>query len=61
MENMKVGQVRDLIEQKGREMYAQALSDLMSEIKLKKADGFVIDELIVLEILEGLARKNKQK
>lgn len=61
MENQPtIETVRDLVERTGREMYAQGLNDLVSEIKLKKADGFVIDELIVLELVEMLVGKNNR-
>ena len=47
MDNTQVTRVKDLIVKGEKVGYAQALNDLMSEIKLKKADGFVIDELVV--------------
>lgn len=38
--------------------YKSALADLMSELNLKKADGFVIDNLLVWELMEMLNNKN---
>ncbi len=54
----KVIQVRDLMAKSEVVGYNRALNDVLSELRLKKADGFILSDNLLTEIFEVLIEKN---